>query len=74
MIRDNLMNKFFLMNLYTYKDTLILDDKILRDQFDLNMGISIGRKGIGLVAAQKMIEAYSRMMNGYALNPLYTHA
>ena len=37
------------------------------------MEIEIGSKGIGLVAAQVIIEAYSRMMNGYALHPLYTH-
>ena len=37
------------------------------------MGIKIGNKGIGLVAAQMIIEAYSRMMNGYAFNPQYIH-
>ena len=38
-----------------------------------NKGIEIGSKGIGLVAAQVIIEAYSRMMSCYALHPLYTH-
>ena len=46
---------------------------MLRDQSNLNMGINIGSKGIGFIAAQIIIEAYSRMMNGYAFNPLYTH-
>ena len=32
---------------------------MLRDQFNLNMGIKMGSKGIGLVAAQLMIEANS---------------
>ena len=36
------------------------------------MGIEIGSKGFGLVAAQVIIEAYSRMMNGYALH-IHTH-
>ena len=35
------------------------------------MGIKIGSKGIDLVAAQVIIEAYSRMTNCYALDPLY---
>ena len=43
------------------------------DQSNLNMGIKIGGKGIGLVAAQIVIEAYSRMMNGNVLPPLYIH-
>ena len=46
---------------------------MLRYQFNLDMEIRIGSKGIGLVAAQVIIEAYSRMMNGYALHLLYTH-
>ena len=46
---------------------------MIRDQFNLNMGITIGSKGLGLVAAQMIIKAYSRIMNGYAFNPLYTH-
>ena len=46
---------------------------MLGDQSNLNMGIKIGGKCNGLVAAQVIIEAYSRMMNGYALHPLYTH-
>ena len=37
---------------------------MLRDQFNQNMGIKIGSKGIGLVAAQLMIEATSKMING----------
>ena len=32
---------------------------MLRDQFNLNMGIKMGSKGIGLVAAQLKIEANS---------------
>ena len=38
-----------------------------------NKGIKIGSKGIGLVAAQVIIEAYSRMMSCYALHHLYTY-
>ena len=38
-----------------------------------NKGIKIGSKCIGLVAAQVIIEANSRMMSCYALHPLYTH-
>ena len=38
-----------------------------------NKGIKIGSKGMGLVAAQVIIEAYSRMMSCYALHPLYIH-
>ena len=34
---------------------------------------SKGSKGIGLVAAWNIIEAYSSMMNGYALHLLYTY-
>ena len=59
--------------MYTQNDTSILDKEMLGHQFNLNMGIQISGKGIGLVAAQVIIEAYSRMMNGYALHPLYTH-
>ena len=46
---------------------------MLGDQFNLNMGIKKGGKGICLVVAQVIMEAYSRVMNGYALHPLYTH-
>ena len=38
------------------------------------MNKGIGRKDIGLEAAQVIIEAYSRMMSCYALHPLYTHS
>ena len=38
-----------------------------------NKGIKIGSKGFGLVAAQVIIEAYSRLMSCYALHLLYTH-
>ena len=38
-----------------------------------NKGIKIGSKGIGLVAAQVIIEAYSSMMSCYVLHPLYVH-
>ena len=37
---------------------------MLRDQCNLNMGIKIVSKGIGLVAAQVMTEANSRMKYG----------
>ena len=47
---------------------------MLRYQFNLDMEIWIGCKCIGLVAAQVVIDAYSRMMNGYALHPLYTQS
>ena len=46
---------------------------MLGDPFNLNMGIKICGKGIGLVVSQVIMEAYSRVMNGYALHPLYTH-
>ena len=46
---------------------------MLRDQFNRYMGIKIDSKGIGLVAAQVIIVAYSRMMNCYVLRPLNTH-
>ena len=47
---------------------------MLRQQFNFNIGIKIGSKDIGLVAAQVIIEAYNRMMNGYALRPyIHTH-
>ena len=46
---------------------------MLRNEFNLNIGIKIDNKCIGLVAAQVIIEAYSRMMKCYALHPLYTH-
>ena len=47
---------------------------MLRDQFDLNMGIEMGSKGIGLVAAQLMIEANSRMINGMpSIHCRHTH-
>ena len=45
---------------------------MLRDQFNLNMGIKMDSNGIGLVAAQRMIEANSRMINGM-LCILYIH-
>ena len=37
---------------------------MLRNQFNINMGIKMASKGIGLVAAQLMIEANGRMING----------
>ena len=52
---------------------LILDNRIYGVQLNLNMGIKIGNKSFGMVAAQVIFEAYSRMMNGYTLYPLYTH-
>ena len=42
-------------------------------QININIRLKIGSKGFGFVAAQVIIEAYSRIMNGYALHPLYTH-
>ena len=49
---------------------------MLRNQFNLDMEIEIDSKDIGLVAAQMIFDAYSRMINGYALHLLhllYTH-
>ena len=60
-IRDNLMYILSLMNLFT------------KMQFNINIRLKIGSKGFGLVAAQVIIEAYSRMMKSDALHPLYTH-
>ena len=45
---------------------------MLSDKYNSNTG-SKGSKGIGFVAAQIIIKANCRMMNGYALYPLYTH-
>ena len=59
-----LMYIFSLTNMYTYNDTSILDNRLLGDHSNLNMKIKIRGKCIGLVAAQMMIEANSRMMNG----------
>ena len=42
---------------------------MLGDQFNLNMGIKINGKSIGLVVVQVIKEAYSRVMNAYALHP-----
>ena len=45
---------------------------MLRDQFNLNMEIKTCSKCIGLVAAQVIIEACSKLRN-YPLHPLYIH-
>ena len=52
---------------------LILDNKIYGVEFNLNMGIKICNNSFGLVAAQLIFEAQSRMMNGFTWNPLYKH-
>ena len=51
----------------------MLVTKMLGGQFNLNTVIKIDCKGIGLVVAQVITKAKCRMINGYALHPLYTH-
>ena len=63
---------FFSTNRLIKNDMSILNYKMYGVQFNLNMG-KISSKDFGLVAAKVIIEAYSRMRNGYALHPLYTH-
>ena len=65
---------FSLTIMYLLNNISILDNKMLEINVILrNKGIEIGSNGIGLVAAQVIIEAYSRIMSCYALHSLYTH-